>query len=57
MVDSDKVQFNIYLPRELVTRVKHRAIDEDERSLSSFVERILQDYLDNTKDNAKEVSR
>jgi metal-responsive CopG/Arc/MetJ family transcriptional regulator len=53
MVDSDKVQFNIYLPRELVTRVKHRAIDEDERSLSSFVERILQDYLD----NAKEVSR
>lgn len=53
MVDSEKVQFNIYLPRELVTRVKHRAIDEDERSLSSFVERILQDYLD----NAKEISR
>jgi hypothetical protein len=52
MVDSDKVQFNIYLPRELVTRVKHRAIDED-LSLSVFVQRILASYLE----NAKEVSR
>lgn len=53
MVDSEKVQFNIYLPRELVTRVKHRAIDEDERSMSAFVERILESYLDSTKETSR----
>lgn len=40
-----KVQFNVYLPKHLVTRIKHRAIDED-ASLSALVERVLTAYID-----------
>ena len=39
-----KQQFNIYLPAELVRRVKHAAVDAD-RSLSEFVEAALEDHL------------
>ncbi|WIY00677.1 CopG family transcriptional regulator [Amycolatopsis mongoliensis] len=39
-----KRQFSVYLPVELIRRVKHASVDADE-SLSSFVERVLEDYL------------
>jgi hypothetical protein len=44
MPPSDKRQFSVYLPVELIRRVKHASVDADE-SLSSFVERVLEDYL------------
>ena len=41
---DEKRQFNVYLPEELIKRVKVAAI-EDEQRLSEFVSIALQEYL------------
>ena len=40
----EKVQFNVYLPPELVREIKHRCIDTG-ISLSAYVQRALERYL------------
>lgn len=44
MAEAPKQQFNLYLPTELVKRVKHAAVDA-EQSLSAFVQDALEEHL------------
>ncbi|MGC7096021.1 CopG family transcriptional regulator [Amycolatopsis lurida] len=50
-----KRQFSVYLPPDLVRRVKHASVEADE-SLSSFVERVLEDYLRRSDPRSEEPS-
>ena len=49
---SPKVQFNVYLPAELVRELKHRAIDEGV-SLSALVERIAAQYVSDSEGGSR----
>ncbi|WP_109471176.1 CopG family transcriptional regulator [Ornithinimicrobium cavernae] len=42
---TDKAQFNVYLPKDLIRELKHRGVDEGV-SMSALVERIVRAYLE-----------
>lgn len=55
LMGPPKQQFNIYLPTELIRRVKHASVDAGE-SLSAFVERALEEHLRRSASEEKESS-
>jgi len=41
---SERAQFNVYLPVELIRAVKHAAVDAGS-SLSAYVQAVLEEHL------------
>ena len=55
MSSEKKQQFNIYLPPELIRRVKHAAVDTGE-SLSDFVAEALAAYVEQQRGEAQAIA-
>ncbi|HEY3471305.1 MAG TPA: CopG family transcriptional regulator [Amycolatopsis sp.] len=56
MPSAEKRQFSVYLPVDLIRRLKHASVDADE-SLSAYVERALENHLRQRGTTGEERSR